>query len=125
MNSSSPVPIPRQGVLDGWNPDPHFSRQPWKPWCISEQSPDDSTALKPLRTSGWTHWIDPTGQTKPYFTADEPGARVTFGVEVQPGGIVELYSMRSRGFGLGTVKCWVGEDEAGARKVVGWWDSDA
>jgi hypothetical protein len=125
MNSTEISTLPRLGVLDGWNPDINLHRPSHRPKCISEQSPDNSTALNPVFNEGWHHWVDPTGQTKPYFTASEPGAKVAFETIVGGGGKIEMYSMRSRELGLGNVKCWLDDREGESVVVVGYWGDGA
>lgn len=122
MNSTEISTLPRLGVLDGWNPDITLHRPPHRPNCISEQSPNDSTALNPVDNEGWHHWVDLTGQTKPYFTANVPGSKATFETVVGEGGKVEMYSMRSRDLGLGNVRCWLDSKTGESVDVVGFWE---
>jgi hypothetical protein len=123
--SPSELPLlPRLGVLAGWNPDVNAVQGPFRPTCKSEQAPNEEVdGLIPRESSGWTQWKDPNGQTKPYLVADVPGSKVVFDLDVGTGGRVEMYSMRSAGFGLGIVKCWIDDDEGRSVKVNGYWDN--
>ena len=125
MNSTELDTLPRLGVLDGWDPDTEHRRPTWRPICVSEQSPDATASLHPVMNDGWVHWEDPDGQTNPYLTTQTPGARATFEIEVGDVGRVEVYSMRSRDLGLGSVRCWVNQDDDQGVKIVGYWDNDA
>lgn len=56
--------------------------------------------------------------------AKEPGARATFSIQVGPMGVVKISYLKSKTFGLGSVKCWVDNNEPAATRVDGWWDED-
>nr|KAF8609408.1 hypothetical protein BDV93DRAFT_464639 [Ceratobasidium sp. AG-I] len=90
-----------------------------KTTCLSTRS--KKHPLKPVRQTGWSEWA---WKDKAYVLAKEPGARVTFAINVGPLGVVKISYLMSKTFGLGTVKCWVDDNEAAARKVDAWWDVD-
>lgn len=77
--------------------------------------------LAPIRETGWSVW---SWKDKSYLIAKEPGARVTFAITSGIIGIVRISYLRSKTFGLGSVKCWIDDDEAAAKRVDGWWDID-
>lgn len=114
--------MPRMRVLDGWNPDinnvvPHFH-----PTCLSTRTKEPRFNLTPSDSYDWEHWVHPDYPDKPYLIARTPGAVVSFEMETEVGWI-KMYSLRSKTFGLGTVKCWVDDDMDRAVKIVGWWDN--
>ena len=114
--------MPRMRVLDGWNPDvnnvvPHFH-----PTCLSTRAKEPRFNLTPSDSYDWEHWVHPDYPDKPYLISRTPGAVVSFEMETEVGWI-KMYSLRSKTFGLGTVKCWVDDDIDRAVKIVGWWDN--
>lgn len=75
-----------------------------------------------IEVDGWNHWVHPDYPDKPYMVARNPGATIKFEMETQVGWI-KMYSLKSKSFGLGTVKCWVDEDMDQSVKIEGWWDN--
>jgi hypothetical protein len=114
--------MPRMRVLDGWNPDPNNVVPPFHPTCLSTRAKDARFNLTASHSYNWEHWIHPDYPDKPYMLAREPGATISFEMHTEVGWI-KMYSLRSKTFGLGTVKCWVDEDMDQGVKVVGWWDN--
>ena len=115
--------LPRIPVLGGWNPDPTISVSPLRPVCLSTRSKDPKFNLTPSANTGWEAWVHPDYLDKPYLVARVPGATVSFEMETNFG-VVKMYSLRSKTFGLGTVECWADEERTRAVQVVGWWDND-
>jgi hypothetical protein len=114
--------MPRMRVLDGWNPDvnnvvPHFH-----PTCLSTRAHEARFNLTPSESYNWDHWIHPDYPDKPYLISRTPGAVVSFEMDTEVGWI-KMYSLKSKTFGLGTVKCWVDDDLDRAVKIAGWWDN--
>ncbi|KAG8691911.1 CRISPR-associated endonuclease/helicase Cas3 [Ceratobasidium sp. 423] len=87
--------------------------------CLSTRS--KKHPLKPIRQEGWSDWA---WKEKSYVIAKEPGARATFAIEVGPIGVIKISYLKSKTFGLGNVKCWVGDNEAAGRIIEGWWNED-
>jgi hypothetical protein len=56
-----------------------------------------------------------------YLVADEPGSTITFGFSTKLG-MVQMHSLRSATFGLGTVYCWVDDERDKGVKLDGYWD---
>ncbi|RXK39296.1 hypothetical protein M231_03375 [Tremella mesenterica] len=115
--------LPRMRVQDGWNPNLDHFVPPFKPICLSTRSSDPRFNLTPTYTDGWEHWVHPDYRDKPYIMATEPGSRVSFELETNVG-VIKMYSLRSRTFGLGTIVCWVDDDVDKGVTVTGWWDND-
>lgn len=114
--------LPRQTVLDGWNPSLDHSVPPFHPICLSTRTTDPAYNLTPIATEGWSHWVHEKFQDKPYLVARKPGSWAKF--ELETGlGIIKVYALKSKTFGLGNVRCWVGEDEDQSVEVEGWWDN--
>jgi hypothetical protein len=68
------------------------------------------------------HWVHPEHLDKPYLIATEIGGRVTFTLETHLG-VVKMYSLRSKTFGLGTVECWADQERDRSVKVEGYWEN--
>ena len=115
--------MPRMRVLEGWNPNLDHVVPPFHPTCLSTRSKEPRFNLTPTDSYGWESWTHPDYPDKPYMVARKPGAVITFELETQVGWI-KMYSLRSKTFGLGTVKCWVDDEIDRAVHVVGWWDKD-
>ncbi|KAG9094353.1 CRISPR-associated endonuclease/helicase Cas3 [Ceratobasidium sp. UAMH 11750] len=90
-----------------------------KTTCLSTRS--KKHPLKPIRQTGWSDWA---WKDKAYVIAKEPGARATFSITTGPMGVIKISYLMSKTFGLGSVKCWVDNNEAGGKVVDGWWDLD-
>jgi hypothetical protein len=90
-----------------------------KTTCLSTRS--KKHPLKAVRQEGWTDWA---WKDKAYVIAKEPGARATFAINVGPLGVIKISYLMSKTFGLGSIKCWVDDNEAAARRIDGWWDQD-
>lgn len=114
--------MPRMRVLEGWNPNVDHVVPPFHPTCLSTRATEARFNLTPTDSFDWFHWVHPDYPDKPYLVARAPGAVVKFEMETRVGWI-KMYSLRSKTFGLGTVKCWVDDDLDRAVKVVGWWDN--
>ena len=115
--------IPRLPVLEGWNPNLDHGPPPFHPVCLSTRAHEARFNLTPTSNDGWDYWVHPEHLDKPYLVGKRPGARVSFNLRTNFG-VVKMYSLRSREFGLGTVECWVDEQRDIAVKVVGFWDQD-
>jgi hypothetical protein len=116
--------LPRLRVLEGWNPDLSHAVPPFHPTCLSARSSDPRFNLTPTFSEGWEYWVHPDHLDKPYVVASEPGSRVEFELETSVG-VIKMYSLRSRTFGLGSVSCWVDDEVDRAVNVEGYWDNDA
>lgn len=79
--------------------------------------------MTPVATDGWGYWVHPDFLDKPYLLGNRSGATISFELSTSVG-VIKMYALRSRTFGLGNVLCWVGEDRHLAVKAVGWWDND-
>nr|XP_019009028.1 uncharacterized protein I206_05668 [Kwoniella pini CBS 10737]OCF47809.1 hypothetical protein I206_05668 [Kwoniella pini CBS 10737] len=116
--------LPRLNVLGGWNPNldavvPHFN-----PTCLSTRAQQPQFNLTPSWNDGqWEYWIHPEHLDKPYLVAREPGATVKFQLETNVG-VVKLYSLKSRSFGLGAIECWADEERDKAVIVDGYWTNE-
>lgn len=114
--------LPRMLLLEGWNPDVHHATPPFRPTCLSTRSTLAQYNLTPSAASeGWEFWVHEEHRDKPYLVARVPGSRVVFEMETRVG-VVKMYSLRSGGFGLGSVECWVDGERDKAVRVDGWWD---
>ncbi|KAG8768143.1 CRISPR-associated endonuclease/helicase Cas3 [Ceratobasidium sp. 428] len=87
--------------------------------CMSARS--KKHPLKPSKNNGW---VEGTWNDKTYLLAREPGSSLTFDMHVGPMGMVELEYLRSKTFGLGIVRCWMGENEAGGTLIDGYWEEN-
>ncbi|KAK4689994.1 hypothetical protein P7C73_g97, partial [Tremellales sp. Uapishka_1] len=122
MSSAEYGIIPRMGVLEGWNPNLDHQIPPFRPTCLSTRSPFPQYKLTPTYSQGWSAWTHPDFLDKPYLVANETGALVRFEMETVVG-VVKIYFLRSKSFGLGNVECWVDSDRDRAVNVLGWWDN--
>jgi hypothetical protein len=116
--------LPRMRLLEGWNPDVNHVAPPFHPTCLSTRSNDPRFNLTPTANYDWEDWTHQDYPDKPYLVARRPGAQVSFELETNVGWI-KMYSLRSRDFGLGSVKCWADEALDRAVRVDGWWDNEA
>jgi hypothetical protein len=114
--------MPRMRVLDGWNPNLDSVVPPFHPTCLSTRAKESRYNLTASSSYDWEHWIHPDYPDKPYMIARKPGATISFEMHTEVGWI-KMYSLRSKTFGLGTVKCWVDDDMDQSVKIVGWWDN--
>lgn len=113
--------LPRLGALEKWNPHVDHKLRPWHPTCYSARSPDPKYNITPVANEGWTFWFHDNHKDKPYFVADTPGSRIKFELPTVVG-LIKLYSLRSREYSLGNLKCWVAGREDQATTVEGYWD---
>jgi hypothetical protein len=114
--------LPRQKVLDGWNPSLSNVVPPYHPICLSTRTTDSAYNLTPIATEGWAHWVHPDFTDKPYLVARKPGSWAKFELETSLG-VVKIYSLKSKTFGLGNIQCWIGDDRQQSVEVEGWWDN--
>ena len=56
-----------------------------------------------------------------YLIADMPGSKVSFRVHTSLGA-VQVHFLRSAQYGLGSVRCWVDDDESTSKFLIGYWD---
>ena len=122
MNPLEYGQVPRLRLLQGWDPDLQHATLPFHPMCMSTRSKDPAYNLTPSATDGWEHWVHPDYQDKPYLIAKTPGATVSFQLETVLG-VVKMYSLKSKTFGLGTIECWADEDRSQSVKIEGYWDN--
>ena len=123
MGPSEHGKVPRLRVLEGWNPNLDHATPPFHPMCYSTRSKDPQFNLTPDATKGWEHWVHPDFADKPYFISRTPGSTFSFHFDTSLG-IVKLYSLRSKTFGLGTIECWADAERDRAVKVQGYWEND-
>jgi hypothetical protein len=114
--------MPRMRVLEGWNPDTNHVVPPFHPTCLSTRAKESRYNLTASHNYDWEHWVHPDHLDKPYMVARKPGATISFEMETQVGWI-KMYSLKSKTFGLGTVKCWVDDDLDQSVNIAGWWDN--
>ncbi|OCF40181.1 hypothetical protein I317_06005 [Kwoniella heveanensis CBS 569] len=114
--------MPRIRVLNGWNPNLDFVVPPFHPTCLSTRAKEPQFNLTPSANQDWEYWVHPEHLDKPYLVARVPGARVSFELETSVG-LVKMYSLRSKTFGLGSVKCWADDEVDKSVRVDGWWDN--
>ena len=114
--------LPRMKLLEGWNPNIDHVAPPFRPTCLSTRSTEARYNLTPSANDGWEYWVHPDHLDKPYLVARTPGAKVSFQLETSVG-VIKLYALKSKTFGLGTIECWVGEDRHQSKRVSGWWDN--
>ncbi|KGB74594.1 hypothetical protein I307_02196 [Cryptococcus deuterogattii 99/473] len=114
--------LPRLRVLEGWNPHLDYSVPPFHPTCLSTRAKEPRFNLTPSANEGWEYWVHPEHLDKPYLIARTPGARVSFELETSVG-IVKMYALKSKTFGLGTIECWVDEERRKNVKIEGYWDN--
>ncbi|WRT69354.1 uncharacterized protein IL334_006338 [Kwoniella shivajii] len=114
--------LPRMRVLDGWNPDTSSIVPPFQPTCLSTRAKQAQFNLTPSYNEGWEYWIHPEHTDKPYLVAKEPGATVSFELDTNVG-VVKMYALKSKTFGLGDIECWADDEKHKSTKVTGWWDN--
>ncbi|OXG24589.1 hypothetical protein C366_00118 [Cryptococcus neoformans Tu401-1] len=114
--------LPRLRILQGWNPHLDHSVPPFHPTCLSTRAKEPQFNLTPSANEGWEYWVHPEHLDKPYFVARTPGARVSFELETSVG-IVKMYALKSKTFGLGTVECWADEERRKNVKIEGYWNN--
>ncbi|GAA5885948.1 hypothetical protein JCM6882_004211 [Rhodosporidiobolus microsporus] len=86
--------------------------------CI--QVGNSKTTVEPVRNDGWTKlaWA----RDKQYLTADQPGASVTFRIEVGKGGTILADWLHSRFYDLGNVAVYLDSEPSTAVSLAGYWD---
>lgn len=107
-------PLPRLRLMQKYDTD---SQTPeLHPDCFST----DGTVhtLEPKENGGWRPW---NWQAKKYLIADIPGAWFTVPFHTSFGS-VELYYLRSREFGLGSISCWVDDERWDSKRADGYWN---
>ncbi|WVQ96344.1 hypothetical protein IAU59_003448 [Kwoniella sp. CBS 9459] len=114
--------LPRIRVLEGWNPNLDYVVPPFHPTCLSTRAKEPQFNLTPSTNEGWEYWVHPEHLDKPYLVARIPGAKVSFELETSVG-LVKMYSLRSKTFGLGSVKCWADDEVHKSVRVDGWWNN--
>lgn len=114
--------MPRLKVLDGWDPSLDHVVPPFRPVCLSTRTTDPAYNLTPTSTEGWSHWTHPDFTDKPYLVATVPGSWAKFELRTALG-VVKVYALKSKTFGLGNVECWIGDDRDHSVEVEGWWDN--
>jgi hypothetical protein len=115
--------LPRLRVLDGWNSDLNVGLPPFQPTCLSTRSTDPKFNLTPTETVGWEHWVHPEHLDKPYLVAYKPGSWARFDLDTSLG-VVKVYALKSRSFGLGDLWCWIDQARDDGVRVEGYWDRD-
>ncbi|GHJ85051.1 hypothetical protein NliqN6_1453 [Naganishia liquefaciens] len=110
--------VPRLRFLQHWSE--HTENLPLEPQCFSTRSQEHP--LTPVESNGWRTWYHPDRPEKTYLFSNTTGSAFKFDIETRLG-IIKMYSLRSKTFGLGSVWCWVdGKREQGVR-ADGYWDN--
>ncbi|KZV88439.1 hypothetical protein EXIGLDRAFT_772719 [Exidia glandulosa HHB12029] len=110
--------VPRLRMMEPY--DTQTVHHPLVPFCMSTRT--TRHPLVPVSNDGWANWTYRGNRVKPYIRATIPGSKVSFRIVVGAMGRVRITYLKSAEFGLGTIKCWVDEDEARGVKVAGHWD---
>lgn len=65
-----------------------------------------------------------TTPSKQYLAASKPGSTFSVPLTVSGTGEIRIYYLRAGGgdFALGSVECWVDDDESHKQRFDGWWD---
>lgn len=113
--------LPRLRAMEPWNPNLDHRQPPFRPHCLSTRALEPKYNLTPTANEGWRWWVREEQPDKPYLIADEPGATVSFELDVIVG-IVKMYSLRSMSYGFGKVFCWMDDDEKNGQKIDGYWE---
>jgi hypothetical protein len=96
--------------------------------------------LIPLYTDGWCaalihrdallttwncreRWAHPSRPDKVYLRATEPGSKVAFRIATGNAGQIRITFLRSKTFGLGSIYCWV-TDQNNGTILHGYWDRE-
>ena len=87
-----------------------------RPDCFSTDG--NIHPLEPKENGGWRPW---NWKAKKYLIADVPGAWFTVPFHTSFGS-VELYYLRSREFGLGSISCWVDDARWDNKRADGYWN---
>ncbi|CAD6574764.1 MAG: CAP64 protein product - [Tremellales sp. Tagirdzhanova-0007] len=106
--------IPKNLLHEHWNPE--YTVPPLSPQCYSNNA--RTNKLAPVEATGWREW---NWQEKHYLIADMPGSKVSFRVHTSLGA-VQVHFLRSAQYGLGSVRCWVDDDESTSKFLIGYWD---
>ncbi len=93
---------------------------PLEPQCFSTRS--EQSHLVPTRASGWAEWCHPDRPDKLYLHANTTGAVFSMDIETRLG-VIKMYSLRSKTFGLGSVWCWIGDNYDGGVRADGYWEN--
>ncbi|KZO90804.1 hypothetical protein CALVIDRAFT_489907 [Calocera viscosa TUFC12733] len=109
---------PRANVQPSWWTAPVDLSQVPRPSCRSTSS---LPRLQPTSSDGWTFESAP-GE-KFYWSAEEPGARITFPIRTVEGR-VGVFFLRSAGMRLGNARCWVDRDASFGELAVGYWEKE-
>ncbi|EJD40577.1 hypothetical protein AURDEDRAFT_186962 [Auricularia subglabra TFB-10046 SS5] len=110
--------VPRLRMMEPW--DAEKTHEPLQPYCASTRTLKHP--LVPIANEGWANWTYRGNRVKPYVRSTLPGSRVSFRVVVHSMGRVRLTYLKSADFDLGSVKCWVDDDESRGVKITGKWD---
>ncbi|KAJ9116977.1 hypothetical protein QFC22_004635 [Naganishia vaughanmartiniae] len=92
-----------------------------QPQMFCADANDPQHPMRPVLSSGWREY-DWNGE-KHYWVSDQVGARIRVDVKVAEGRIA-VYYFRSKMYDLGDAKCWVDDNEKGAKRLPGWWSRD-
>lgn len=109
--------VPRLRLFQGYVPDLRVG--PVQTTCMSTRT--KKNPLAPSHTTGWVEWA---WKDKKYLVGREPGVAATFDIYIGPSGIVKLEYLRSKTFGMGMVRCWIGEDNGGGTTFDGYWEEN-
>ncbi|QRV91601.1 GDSL-like lipase/acylhydrolase family protein [Ceratobasidium sp. AG-Ba] len=107
--------VPRLRMFEPYVPD--IRTETPRTTCMSTRT--KKHPLRPSTSTGWSEW---SWKDKTYLIARDPGANLTFDIQVGPAGVVKLEYLRSKTFGLGMLRCWIGGNEANGVTIDGYWD---
>ncbi|GHJ86394.1 hypothetical protein NliqN6_2796 [Naganishia liquefaciens] len=85
-------------------------------FCADANDPEHP--MRPTDADGWEEYV--WNNEKHYWVSDQVGARIRVDIKVAEGRIA-VYYFRSQRYDLGDAKCWVDDNEAGAKRLPGWW----
>jgi hypothetical protein len=67
-------------------------------------------------------WFHPDFPEKTYLFSNTTGSVFTVDIETRLG-LIKMYSLRSKTFGLGSAWCWVGDDYDRGVRADGYWEN--
>ncbi|WVQ76532.1 hypothetical protein IAR50_006202 [Cryptococcus sp. DSM 104548] len=113
------APLPRMQLNQRYDPTTRLPQI--APQCFSANGHKHPLGLLPssstLGPDGWHPW---ESGDKKYLVSTNPGSRVEFELETRLGRI-EMHYLRSKIFGLGSIKCWVNGKEGESVRLDGYW----
>ncbi|GFZ44294.1 hypothetical protein JCM24511_02016 [Saitozyma sp. JCM 24511] len=90
-----------------------------QPDLFCADSNDPVNPMRPQSSEGWTEFV--WNKEKHYWVSDKVGARIRVDIKANEGRVA-VYYFRSQHYHLGDAKCWVDDNEKGAKTLRGHWD---